>query len=184
MIMKQGVTSFRKFYGLLRLMPGWRAATGVNGEVDELKERLVWQFTDYRTNSLREMKRSEYDRMVEYMEGVIRAGQSGNRGNGGNEDDGRKRPGYYDKEAAVWRKRAIAAVFGFYRKIREEVTLEYVKGIICRAGGATDINRIPPAKMREIYNAWLMKQRVKGNVDRVADGELVKYGYLEKGGGI
>lgn len=84
----------------------------------------------------------------------------------------------------MWRKRAIAAVFGFYRKIREEVTLEYVKGIICRAGGTTDINRIPTAKMREIYNAWLMKQRVKGNVDREVKRELVKFGYLEKGDGL
>ena len=63
------------------------------------------------------------------------------------------------------------------------MTLEYVKGIICQAGKVTDINQIPPAKMREIYNSWLMKQRVKQSVDRVADKELVKYGYLEKGGG-
>lgn len=164
--MKQEVTNFGKFYRLIRLMPGWQGD-------EELKERLVWQFTDCRTNSLREMKRTEYDRMVEYMEGVCGTGQTKIQ----------KRTGYYGEEAELWRKRAIAAVFGFYRKIREEVTLEYVKGIICRAGGVTDINRIPSAKMREIYNAWLMKQRVKGNVDRVVDRELVKFGYLEEGGG-
>lgn len=162
--MKQEVTNFGKFYRLLRLMPGRQGD-------EELKERLVWQFTDCRTNSLREMTPTEYDRMVEYMD--RQTGQVKER----------KRPGYYGGEAEMWRKRAIAAVFGFYRKIREEVTLEYVKRIICRAGGVTDINRIPPAKMREIYNAWLMKQRVKGSVDRVVDRELVKFGYLEEGGG-
>lgn len=176
--MKQEVTNFGKFYRLLRLMPGWQ-------DDDELKEKLVWQFTGYRTNSLREMKRTEYDRMVEYMEGMSRSGQAPEgRGDDRNGNDGRTRPGYYGEEAAMWRKRAIAAVFGFYRKIREEVTLEYVKGIICRAGGTTDINRIPTAKMREIYNAWLMKQRVKGNVDREVKRELVKFGYLEKGDGL
>lgn len=162
--MKQEVTNFGKFYRLLRLMPGCQGD-------EELKEKLVWQFTDYRTNSLREMKRVEYDRMVEYME--RQSGQA----------ETRKRSGYYGEEAEMWRKRAIAAVFGFYGKIREEVTLGYVKGIICRAGGVTDINRIPPAKMREIYNAWLMKQRVKGDVDRMADRELERFGYLEEGGG-
>ena len=63
------------------------------------------------------------------------------------------------------------------------MSLVDVKGLICSSVCVTDINRIPSAKMREIYNAWLMKQRVKGNVDRVVDRELVKFGYLEEGGG-
>lgn len=164
--MKQEVTNFGKFYRLLRLMPG-------EEDSEELKEKLVWQFTGFRTDSLREIKRIEYERLVEYMEGMT-----------GKQETERKRRGYYGDEAELWRRRAIAAVFGFYKKINEAVTIDYVKGIICRAGKATDINRIPPAAMREIYNSWLMKQRVKGNVDRVADDELVKYGYLEKGGGV
>lgn len=163
--MKQEVRNFGKFYRLLRLLPG-------DQDTDELKDSLVWKFTDFRTNSLREIKRTEYERMIEYMQSKT-----------GNTGKARKREGYYNEEAGVWRRRAIAAVFGFYQKIKEPVTLNYVKTIICRAGGETDINRIPPAKMREIYNAWLMKQRVKQSVDRVADEELVKYGYLEKGGG-
>lgn len=164
--MKQEVTNFGRFYALLKLMPGGQ-------DPEELKEELVWKFTDFRTNSLREIKRAEYDRMIEYMEGVT----------GGQEPE-RRRRGYYTDEAKLWRKRAIAAVFGFYEKIKEPVTLDYVKGVICRAGKATDINQIPPAKMREIYNSWLMKQRVKKSVDRVTDEELAKYGYLEKGGAL
>lgn len=162
--MKQEVTNFGKFYRLLRLMPG-------DQDTDELKESLVWKFTDFRTNSLREMKRVEYERMIEYMENKT----------GGQEPE-RKRKGYYSDDAKLWRRRAIAAVFGFYEKIKEPVTLDYVKGIICRAGKATDINQIPPAQMRDIYNSFLMKQRVKKSVDRVVDSELEKYGYLEKGG--
>lgn len=161
--MKQEVTNFGRFYALLKLIPGGQ-------DPEELKEELVWKFTDFRTNSLREIKRCEYDRMIEYMEKV--AGRQGPE---------RRRRGYYSDEAKLWRKRAIAAVFGFYEKIKEPVTLEYVKGVICRAGKVTDINQIPPARMREIYNSWLMKQRVKKSVDRVTDEELVKYGYLEKG---
>lgn len=161
--MKQEVTNFGRFYALLKLMPGGQ-------DPEELKEELVWKFTDFRTNSFREIKRCEYDRMIEYMEKVA-----------GRQEPERRRRGYYSDEAKLWRKRAIAAVFGFYEKIKEPVTLDYVKGVICRAGKVTDINQIPPARMREIYNSWLMKQRVKKSVDRVTDEELVKYGYLEKG---
>lgn len=162
--MKQEVTNFGKFFRLLRLMPG-------DQDTSELKDRLVWLFTDFRTNSLREMQSVEYERMIEFMKNET----------GGQEPE-RKRKGYYSDDAKLWRRRAIAAVFGFYEKIKEPVTLDYVKGIICRAGKATDINQIPPAQMRDIYNSFLMKQRVKKSVDRVVDSELEKYGYLEKGG--
>lgn len=162
--MKQEVTNFGKFYALLKLMPGVV-------DVEEIKNQLVWKFTDLRTGSLREMKKIEYGRMIEYMEDVT-----------GQVEPERKRRGYYSEDAKLWRKRAIAAVFGFYGKIKEPVTMDYVKGIICRAGSATDINQIPPTKMREIYNTWLLKQKVKKSVDKVVDDELVKFGYLEKGG--
>lgn len=162
--MKQEVMNFGRFYSLLKLMPGV-------ADAEEIKRQLVWRFTDLRTDSLREMRKMEYERMIEYMEDVT-----------GQVEPERKRRGYYSDDAKLWRRRAIAAVFGFYGKIKEPVTLDYVKGVICRAGKATDINQIPPAKMREIYNSWLMKQRVKKNVDQITNEELAKYGYLEKGG--
>lgn len=157
--MKQEVTNFGKFFRLLRLMPG-------DQDTDELKESLIWKFTDFRTNSLREIKRSEYDRLIEYMEDQT-----------GTVKQVRQRTGYYNNDGEIWRKRAIAAVFGFYGKIKEPVTLDYVKGIICQAGSVGDINQIPPTKMREIYNTWLLKQKVKNKVDNIVDNELKRYGY-------
>lgn len=157
--MKQQITNFGRFYSLLKLMPG---AT----DLEDTKRELVWRFTDLRTDSLKEMRKLEYGRMIEHMEDVT-----------GNQEPEHKRRGYYTDDAKLWRKRAIAAVFGFYGKIKEPVTLDYVKGILCRAGSATDINQIPPSKMREIYNTWLLKQRVKTNVDRVVDDELKAFGY-------
>lgn len=159
--MKQEVTNFGRFYSLLKLMPGVADA-----EAEETKRQLVWRFTDLRTDSLKGIRKIEYGRMVEYMEDVT-----------GQAEPERKRRGYYSEDAKMWRKRAIAAVFGFYGKINEQVTLEYVKGIICRAGSATDINQIPPTKMREIYNTWLLKQKVKNKVDNIVDKELKRYGY-------
>ena len=162
--MKQEVTNFGRSFSLLRLMHG------VN-DPEEMRRELVWRFTDMRTDSLLEIRRAEYNRMIEHMENET-----------SNREPKRKRKGYYSDDAKLWRRRAIAAVFGFYEKIKEPVTLDYVKGILCRAGKVTDINQIPPAQMRDIYNSWLMKQRVKKSVDRVVDSELEKYGYLEKGG--
>lgn len=157
--MKQEIKNFGKFFRLLGMMPG-------NDDPDRLKKELVWRFTDLRTDSLREMSKAEYDRMTKQMERLT-----------GGLTSPRKRDGYYGDDAEKWRKRAIASVFGFYQKIREPVTLDYVKRIICRAGGETDINRIPPAKMREIYNCWRIKQQVKTRTDMIVADELEKYGY-------
>lgn len=157
--MKQEITNFGRFYSLLKLMPGIT-------DTEETKRQLVWRFTDLRTDSLKEIRKIEYGRMIEYMEDVT-----------GQAEPQRKWRGYYSEEAKTWRKRAIAAVFGFYTKIKEPVTLEYVKAIICRAGSTTDINQISPVKMREIYNTWLLKQKVKNKVDNIVDNELKRYGY-------
>lgn len=157
--MKQQVTNFGRFYSLLKLMPGGNSQ-------EDLKRELVWRFTDLRTDSLREIRKDEYERMIEHMEDVT-----------GNKEPERKRRGYYDENAKTWRKRAIAAVFGFYEKIKEPKTMNYVKGIICRAGGVNDINQIPPAKMRAIYNEWVRKARVKQRVDGIVSDELKKHGY-------
>lgn len=155
--MKQQVTNFGKFYALLKLMPG---------VTEETKKELVWRFTDLRTDSLREMTKIEYGRMIEHMEDVT-----------GNKEPERKRRGYYDKDAEAWRRRAIAAVFGFYEVIKEPKSLDYVKGIICRAGDVNDINQIPPAKTRAIYNDWVGRAKVKRRVDGIVKDELDKHGY-------
>lgn len=157
--MKQQITNFGRFYSLLKLMPGVT-------DTEETKRQLVWRFTDLRTDSLKEIRKIEYARMIEYMENIT-----------GQAEPQRKRPGYYTEDAKLWRKRAIAAVFGFYVKIKEPITLDYVKAIICRAGSATDINQIPPTKMREIYNTWLLKQKIKNKVDNIVDNELKRTGY-------
>jgi len=53
--MKQQVTNFGRFYTAIRAM-------SIIGDRDEVKRQLVWQYTDGRTDSLREMTRREYDR--------------------------------------------------------------------------------------------------------------------------
>lgn len=60
-IMKQEVTNFGRFYTAVR-------ALNPIGDRDEVKKSLVYQYTDGRTDSLREMTRAEYDRCCEDLE--------------------------------------------------------------------------------------------------------------------
>lgn len=57
--MAQEVTNFRRFYGLLKKMP-YRI------DEDE-RHSLIAQATGWRTNSLREMTRAEYDEMCDSL---------------------------------------------------------------------------------------------------------------------
>lgn len=59
--MKQQITNFGRFYTAVR-------ALNPIGDRDEVKKSLVYQYTDGRTDSLREMTRVEYDRCCEDLE--------------------------------------------------------------------------------------------------------------------
>lgn len=59
--MAQQVTNFGRFYTAVR-------ALNPIGDRDEVKKSLVYQYTDGRTDSLREMTRAEYDRCCEDIE--------------------------------------------------------------------------------------------------------------------
>lgn len=62
--MEQEVTNFGKFYSLLRELP-------CDGDRDELKRQLVWQYTLGHTEHLHEMTRCEYDSCCAGMERMI-----------------------------------------------------------------------------------------------------------------
>lgn len=59
--MKQEVTNFARFYTAVK-------ALDPIGDRDEVKKSLVWQYTDGRADSLREMTRAEYDRCCADLE--------------------------------------------------------------------------------------------------------------------
>lgn len=58
--------NYSAFYALLKLLPG--------SDKDALKEEIVYQFTNGRTHSLREMSLSEYNEAVSAMEKLIPPG--------------------------------------------------------------------------------------------------------------
>ncbi len=60
--MKNKPTSYARFYALLKQM---------QGDSEQIKETLVLRFTKGRTDSLRQMRREEYEMMCEAMEAEI-----------------------------------------------------------------------------------------------------------------
>ncbi len=61
MIMTQQINNFGRFYSAIR-------ALNPIGDRDEFKCQIVWQYTNGRTDSLREMTRDEYDRCCTDLE--------------------------------------------------------------------------------------------------------------------
>lgn len=57
------------------------------------------------------------------------------------------------------RKRAIAAIGGYLRKINKENNIEIIKNIACRSTGYSCFNKIPAERLRNLYNTFLNKQK-------------------------
>lgn len=67
-------------------------------------------------------------------------------------------------EADKWRKRLIAAIFGWCNAINYEVNMEGVKAIACRAAGYERFNAIPVSRLRDLYYGWIKKSRTRVSV--------------------
>ncbi|MGL5682662.1 MAG: hypothetical protein ACRDDZ_06330 [Marinifilaceae bacterium] len=135
MIKMQSRSNYKRFYSLLGKMPGVR-------DRESAKVELVNTFTGGRTESLTEMTHEEYARMCHVMNDSIRR------------DKGK---GVMD----VWRKRTIASIFGYFKLIEKEVTLDYVKAVATRAGSkANDFNELNLTELRTIYNEFLRQQEI------------------------
>jgi hypothetical protein len=137
--MEQAVRTrnYRKFYALLAQMPGAN------------KEDLVTQFTGSRTDSLEEMKDTEYYLMLVAMEHSIASVK-----------------GRY-AEHNLWRKRVMAAIGAWLRGRNMPETADRIKAIACRAAKADSFNDIPLSKLRALYEEWRRKEKVSVEANAV-----------------
>jgi hypothetical protein len=67
-------------------------------------------------------------------------------------------------EADKWRKRLIAAIFGWCRAINYQADIDKVKAIACRASGYDNFNKIPVSRLRDLYYGWVKKSRTRVGV--------------------
>lgn len=57
------------------------------------------------------------------------------------------------------RKGVIKAIFRWFELRGQQPTMEYVKGVACRAAGKTSFNEISPAELSRIYAEFCKKQK-------------------------
>jgi len=67
-------------------------------------------------------------------------------------------------EADKWRKRVIAAIFGWCKATGTEASLDYVKAIACRSTGYDNFNKIPVSRLRDQYYGWIKNSRTRASV--------------------
>lgn len=66
------------------------------------------------------------------------------------------------------RKRAMAAIGGYLRRINREGNAEIIKGIACRSTGYQSFNKIPAERLRNLYNTFRNKQKDMDAAERIA----------------
>jgi len=69
--------------------------------------------------------------------------------------------GYNSKgaEMSAYRRRLMAAIGGWLRKMGKEGGADRIKAIACRAANCEDFNKIPKERLRSLYYAFSKKQK-------------------------
>lgn len=75
-----------------------------------------------------------------------------------------------DRELDKKRKRVIAAIFSIHEKMNKKVSMEYVKGIACKAAKVKDFNKIPSTRLDSIYNAFVNRSKDLDFAGRMVEG--------------
>lgn len=75
-------------------------------------------------------------------------------------------------ENDMWRKRVIAAVFGYLRALGKKGSIEEAKAIACRAAKTEEFNRIPKERLKSLYNAFKNRENDLKEIDKMT-GELL-----------
>lgn len=102
---------------------------------DEDRAQLICSWTKGRTTSARELTPQEMDDIVTKLQ-------------------------YSNIESPdLWRKRVMAAIYGFLKKMNKEANPDIVKGIACRAAKTKDFNKIPVQRLVCLYTAFTNMQK-------------------------
>lgn len=76
-------------------------------------------------------------------------------------------------ELDTWRKRVIAVIFSYCKVIGRPSDMNYVKAVACRASGFDSFNKIPVARLNNLYNAFKDKIKDIKKVGSIANDDLL-----------
>lgn len=77
-------------------------------------------------------------------------------------------------EADKWRKRVLAAIFGWTKDIGYYYDIKQIKSVACRATGYNNFNDIPVSRLRDAYYEFVRKSRTTVGARNVKE-ELINY---------
>lgn len=83
-----------------------------------------------------------------------------------------KLKGYQDMDTL--RKRAMASIGGYLKKVGQESNAGIIKGIACRATGYRAFNDIPAQRLLNVYHTFLNKQKDTDTVGGIATEYLLQ----------
>lgn len=106
--------------------------------IQEQRGEIIYNFTNGRTSSAKDLTPTEINHLSEALKSTAKPNQ---------------------KDLDKKRKRLIAAIFGVFKIFNQQPTMEYVKGMACRAARKDSFNDIPPAKLVSLYNAFIHAQK-------------------------
>ena len=123
----------------------------------EAMAEMVLEFTEGRTSHTSELSFLECLDLTKFLQGTL------NQRNPRNGESVRtdSKPESDPERVKLDRKRkgVIKAIFRWFELRGQQPTMEYVKGVACRAAGKTSFNEISPAELSRIYAEFCKKQR-------------------------
>ncbi|SKB63476.1 hypothetical protein SAMN05660477_00390 [Soonwooa buanensis] len=99
---------------------------------------IIANFTNGRTTSVRALHPFEIDKLCNFFEAEQKK---------------------IDRDLDKKRKRVIAVLFGIHEKLNKKVSMQYVKGIACKAAKVEDFNKIPSHRLDTLYAAFLKQEK-------------------------
>ena len=119
---------------------------------------IVWSFTEGRTNKTSEISFIECLNLIKYLNNILKTGSTyptkAQRIDSKHELDEERMA--LDKK----RKGVLKSIFRWGELQGLQFTMDYVKGIACKAAGRDKFNDISPAELTRIYYEFCSKQNV------------------------
>ncbi|MFI3296549.1 MAG: hypothetical protein R3Y59_02850 [bacterium] len=79
-----------------------------------------------------------------------------------------------------WRKRLIASIGGYLKKMGKESNMDIIIGIACRAAGVDKFNSIGLDKLRSLYNAFKFRSTAIDKTEKIALEAVVNAEFFNK----
>lgn len=67
--------------------------------------------------------------------------------------------GRLNSDANQWRRRVMAAIGAYLRRINYPENVQTIKAVACRAAGYHDFNRIPVSRLRAVYYEFVRRNK-------------------------